>query len=183
MTVIQRLVLTAVSLSLLINSSFAVHYKVSRLVILTDKLTPDLFRAIEIDEYYLSKKATICKAYTNEQIESCLKTFEAKEVWYVYLGHSDGKKIGDFLSVETIKFPKKVDYIILDACNLGNNPKLKRLLGFTRKGIFAVKGQDPYLGMLPLYKDNWKSPKQAINLLRAFYKDNPQAPNFIFISH
>lgn len=180
MSAILRLVLIAVLLFPL--PLLSLPLKVSRLIILTDKLSPELFKAIEIDEYYLSKRGIICKAYTDKQIENCLKTYNAKEVWYVYLGHSNGNQIGDFLNIETLKFPQKIDYIIFDACNLGGNPKIKRLLKFTKKGIFAVKGNDPYLGMLPIYKENWKNPLKALNLLKKFYKSDRRAKNFIFLS-
>jgi vancomycin permeability regulator SanA len=109
-----RLLLALIAVLLFPLKLFSIE--VNRLIIVTDKLTPDLYKAILINEYYLSKKGVICKAYTNEQIENCLKLYEAKEIWYIYLGHSNGKNIGDFLSIDTISFPRKVDYIILDAC-------------------------------------------------------------------
>ncbi len=104
MTAILPLVLIAGLLSPL--NLFAEKLKVSRLVILTDRLTPELSKAIFINEYYLSKKGIICKAYTNKQIETCLKTYSASEIWYVYLGHSNGNDIGDFLTLKTITFPQ-----------------------------------------------------------------------------
>lgn len=178
----MREILPLVLIAVLLFPHLNFSLEVSRLIILTDKLSPELFKAIEIDEYYLSQKGIVCEAYTNEQIENCLRTYKAKEVWYVYLGHSNGENIGDFLSIDTINFPQKVDYIILDACNLGNNPKINRLLKFVKRGIFAVKGKDPYLGMLPLYKVNWKTPTQALKLLREFYKNDKRSENFIFLS-
>jgi hypothetical protein len=166
-----------------LSLSFAFPYKVNRLIILTENLTPDLFQAINVDEFYLSQKGVICKAYTPEQIESCLKTYNAKEIWYVYLGHSKGFKLGDFLNLSNLKFSKPVDYVILDGCYLGKNKGLLyNLLRFTKKGIFASDGEIPYLGMLPLYKEKWNNPLKALRMLKAFYKNNPLSKHFFFLS-
>jgi hypothetical protein len=158
-------------------------YKVNRLIILTENLTPDLFQAININEFYLSQKGYICKAYTVGDIENCLNTFEAKEIWYVYLGHSKGFKLGNFLNLSNLKFSKPVDYIILDGCYLGKNKVLLyNLLKFTKKGIFASNKEIPYLGMLPLYKEKWKNPMKALKMLKDFYKDNPLSEYFFYLS-
>jgi len=170
-------------LFLLLNLSFTAPYKVKRLIILTENLTPDLFQAINVNEFYLSQKGVICKAYTPEQVEGCLKTYDAEEIWHVYLGHSKGFKLGDFLNLSNLKFSKPVDYVILDGCYLGKDKDLlKGLLKFTKKGIFASDGEVPYLGMLPLYKDDWKSPYRALKLLKEFYEDNPLSKHFFFLS-
>jgi hypothetical protein len=155
------------------------------LIILTIYAYGQLNDFINLSVSYLLNKGAICFATTQKDINNCFETYKhykPKHIWYVFMGHSKGKKLNEYLSLSNIHFPQKVDYIILDGCYLGKNKSLIKQLArkYTKYGIFASSNKIPALGMLPLYRDNWKDPYKELKRLKEFYKDNPFAKFFYF---
>jgi hypothetical protein len=148
------------------------------LVILTLNTTPNLEKFINLNLFYLEQKGIICYAQTLNEIYGCFalyKPYKPKHIWYVFLGHSNGKKLTNSLYLKDLKFPQKIDYIILDGCYLGKNKSLIKQLAYkyTKYGVFASSNKIPALGLIPLYRDKWNNPYEELKKIKKFYKNNP----------